>query len=117
MNVLSVPLIYAYLCSFNHLDAGKVCVLLCFIEQCLVLLKVVNPVDGNSLVLASSYSLWSSTWTQQPLANDVTSNTPQQSKVIQSICCNVCYIDCIFKDVYKKKQFAKETYLEFANAV
>lgn len=63
-------------------------------------LKVVKPENENSLVPASSNSYWNSTWTHQPLANDLTNNALSQSKVIQSVYRGVCNIDCNGKDCF-----------------
>ncbi|TQE00013.1 hypothetical protein C1H46_014391 [Malus baccata] len=49
----------------------------------------------------ASNSSWNSSWTNQPLANAATMNTPQPTVVVQSLRCDVCDIYCTSKPIYE----------------
>lgn len=59
----------------------------------------VKPSNEKAVVSTSLNSLWSN---NQPLVNDMTIRIPEQTKVIQSLRCEVCNIDCNSKDVLEK---------------
>lgn len=62
-------------------------------------LQAVKPSNEKAVVSTSLNSLWSN---NQPLVNDMTIRIPEQTKVIQSLRCEVCNIDCNSKDVLEK---------------
>ncbi|KAM1740179.1 hypothetical protein ACFX11_015784 [Malus domestica] len=58
---------------------------------------------NESMTVPSSAlnSSWNSSWTNQPLANTATMNTPQPTVVVRSLRCDVCDIYCTSKPIYE----------------
>jgi hypothetical protein len=67
-----------------------------------------NSLHENSIVSTSLTSLWNNYWANQALANDATKIIPKQNKVVQSMWCEVCKIDCNSKEVYEKHILGKK---------
>ncbi|XP_048443680.1 zinc finger protein 346-like isoform X2 [Pyrus x bretschneideri] len=57
--------------------------------------------ESMSVPATASNSPWNSSWTNQPLANTATMNTPQPTVVVQSLRCDVCDIYCTSKPIYE----------------
>ena len=68
----------------------------------LIMQAVGSSSHETSTVSSSLPSLWNGTWSHQFVTNGATAMLPNQTKVMKSMRCEVCKIDCNSNDVYEK---------------
>ncbi|KAF8378771.1 hypothetical protein HHK36_030120 [Tetracentron sinense] len=68
----------------------------------------IKSLNKKSIVPSSSNSVLMNNWINQPLANGFIQRTPNKTKVIQSMWCEVCKIDCNSQDVLNRHKMGKK---------
>lgn len=63
---------------------------------------------GLQLSVVPLNSSSNSNWMNQALVNNVIGSTPNQTKLVQPVLCEVCNIQCDTKDVYEKHIMGKK---------